>query len=150
MADIVTLEKRSQMMTGIKGSNTKPEKIIKSILNGKGFRFRLHDKKLPGKPDLVFQKHKSGIFVNGCFWHGHHCHLFKMPSSNTDFWLGKINQNRERDLKIVTDLTDLGWKVHVVWECALRGKKRQPIELLAAKCSDWLVNWSENNDIRGL
>lgn len=150
MADIVSREKRSQMMSGIKGSNTKPEKTIRSMLHRKGFRFRLHDKNLPGKPDLVFRRYKAVIFVNGCFWHGHNCHLFKLPSSNTDFWIGKINQNKERDFKIMSDLTNLGWKILVVWECALRGKKRHEIELLTIQCADWLVNWSENSDISGL
>lgn len=90
MADVVTPEKRSKMMSGIQGKNTKPELTIRKGLHALGFRYRLHGKTLPGKPDLVFPKYKAVIFIHGCFWHAHHCHLFKWPSTRVDFWQEKI------------------------------------------------------------
>ena len=93
MVDVVTPEKRSAMMSGIKGKNTKPEFIVRKALFKRGFRYTLHNKNLPGKPDLVFARYKAVVFVNGCFWHGHNCHLFKWPKSNPEFWKEKITNN---------------------------------------------------------
>ena len=122
MVDVVRPEKRSEMMAGIKGRNTKPEIIIRKVFFKRGFRYRLHYKGLPGKPDLVFPKYKAVIFVNGCFWHGHNCHLFKWPKSNPDFWKEKITGNQTRDIKNKKLLSVQGWRVKTIWECALKGK----------------------------
>nr|WP_307190518.1 very short patch repair endonuclease [Bathymodiolus platifrons methanotrophic gill symbiont] len=92
---MVSRKKRSQMMAGIKGKDTKPELLIRKALHKKGFRYKLHDKSLSGKPDMVFPRYKSLIFINGCFWHGHDCHLFKWPSSKSEFWKEKITKNKE-------------------------------------------------------
>lgn len=97
MADTVPPDVRSRMMAGIKAKDTKPELIIRRGLHAMGFRFRLHAKGLPGKPDLVLRKYRAVIFVNGCFWHGHECVLFKWPKSRADFWREKINRNRHND-----------------------------------------------------
>lgn len=148
MADIVTPAKRSLMMAGIKGKNTKPELLIRRALHAKGFRFRIHNKSLPGKPDLVFPKHKAIILVNGCFWHGHDCTLFKWPSSRIDFWKSKIENNRKCDAATIKKLHDLGWRVGTVWECALRGKKRKKIETVVLECSEWLVSDIRTFEIR--
>ena len=126
------------MMAGIKGSDTKPELAIRSALHRRGFRFRLHRKDLPGKPDLVFAKHRAVILVNGCFWHGHGCHLFKWPKTREEFWREKIASNAERDRRQLMGLTNAGWRVATVWECALKGRTRLPIETVADTCAAWL------------
>ncbi len=119
MADIVPPAKRSQMMAGIRGRDTKPEITVRKFLHQKGFRFRLHAK-LPGKPDLALPKYRTVVFVHGCFWHRHDgCRLCTTPSSNVDFWEKKFNANVARDEKVQAQLRDLGWRVIVVWECQL-------------------------------
>lgn len=128
MADVVTKEKRSAMMAGIKGKNTQPEIAIRKALYGKGYRYRLHAKDLPGKPDLVFPKYRTVIFVHGCFWHRHNCHLFKWPSTRREFWEEKITGNANRDILHRTRLVEAGWKIVIIWECAMKGKHRLPLE----------------------
>lgn len=137
-ADIVTPDVRSRMMAGIRGKNTKPELAIRSALHCLGFRFRLHRKDLPGKPDLVFPKHNAVILVHGCFWHGHDCHLFKWPKTRSEFWQKKINSNIARDRRHLLALADGGWRVAVIWECALKGRTRLPMEIIAKRCAAWL------------
>lgn len=124
MVDVVDSVIRSRMMSGIRSKNTKPEKQIRSALHRRGFRFRLNQASLPGKPDLVFKKHNAVIFVHWCFWHGHDCPLFKWPSSNTSFWRNKIERNRAKDVEVLVALKNAGWRVMVIWECALKGKAR--------------------------
>jgi len=128
MADIVSKKKRSQMMAGIKGKNTKPEVAIRKALFKKGYRYRLHKKNLPGKPDLVLAKYNTVIFIHGCFWHRHDCHLFKWPSTRPEFWKDKINGNKTRDLKHLKELRELKWRVLVIWECAWKGKYKRPLD----------------------
>ena len=125
-------------MSGIRGKNTKPEIAIRSALHRRGFRFRVHSKELPGKPDLVFRKHEAVIFVHGCFWHGHDCHLFKWPKTRSDFWRQKIYSNISRDRDCVLALGNAGWRVAIVWECALKGRARLPIAAIAQRCAAWL------------
>ena len=137
-ADVVTPDVRSRMMAGIRGKNTRPEMEIRSVLHRLGFRFRLHRKNMPGKPDLVFPKHRAVIFVHGCFWHGHDCHLFKWPKNRGDFWRQKINSNIERDHKNLLALRDDGWRVATIWECALKGRTRLSMEAIAGRCATWL------------
>ena len=150
MADIVSLEKRSRMMSGIRGKNTKPEMIIRKGLHARGFRYRLHDSKLPGKPDMVFRACKAVIQVHGCFWHGHHCHLFKWPSSRQDFWRNKINRNIEKDNENLAGLMEKGFRILIIWECALKGKTRHPVEEVIDKVGVWLKTGNENSKIEGL
>ena len=137
--DVVTPDVRSRMMSGIRGKNTKPELLIRKALFARGFRYRLHDKSLPGKPDLVFPKYRAVIQVNGCFWHGHNCPLFKWPSSRPEFWKEKITGNRQRDMASCEELERLGWRVMTVWECALKGKDKLPFEVLLYLVESWLV-----------
>ena len=121
MTDVFTPEKRSDVMSRIKGRNTKPERVVRSLLHRMGYRFRLHRTDLPGKPDIVLPKYKSVIFVHGCFWHRHKdCKFAYTPKSRTDFWIKKLESNANRDQKIIGELTALGWKVITVWECDLR------------------------------
>lgn len=117
-----------------------PEMIVRKYLHSKGFRFRLHDKKLPGKPDIVLAKYKTVIFVHGCFWHAHEgCKYFRAPESNTDYWSAKIKRNIVRDELGRKALEDKGWRVLVVWECELK----KNAELRCASLSDQLINASE-------
>lgn len=139
MTDVVDPQTRSRMMSGIRAKDTIPEHAIRSMLHRAGFRFRLHYSALPGKPDMVFPKYRAIILVNGCFWHGHACHLFKWPSSRPEFWRKKINATRERDLKNIEAYKELDWRVMVVWECALRGKNRLEISNINSRIQDWLL-----------
>ena len=150
MVDIVSSEKRSLMMAGIKGKNTKPELVIRSGLHALGFRYRIHVKTLPGKPDLVFPKYKAALFIHGCFWHGHGCHLFKWPSSRIDFWTTKINRNKEIDQISVEKLRTAGWRVGTVWECSLKGKTRLPLADVIEKCGQWILSEQDTLEIKGL
>ncbi|WP_324731255.1 very short patch repair endonuclease [Pseudomonas paeninsulae] len=140
MADIVDKATRSRMMSGIRGKNTKPELIIRKALHAQGFRFRLHVNDLPGKPDLVLPKYKAVIFIHGCFWHGHDCRYFKAPQTRPDFWLNKIGQNKSRDEYQQAVLQGLGWRVMVVWECAVRAVNGQKNGTLIDLIAKWLIN----------
>lgn len=120
MADIVTPEVRSRMMSRIRGRNTKPEVVLRKALHRRGFRFRLNAKKLPGSPDIVLPRWKTVLFVHGCYWHRHpRCRKATTPSSNVEFWAKKFQQNVERDARNIRDLQEAGWSVGVVWECAI-------------------------------
>ena len=121
MVDVVDKVTRSRMMSGIQGMNTKPELLVRKYLHGRGLRFRLHAKELPGKPDLVFPKYKTVVFVHGCFWHRHSgCKFATTPSTREHFWTNKLSENVARDSYQISALGELGWRVLVVWECELR------------------------------
>lgn len=121
MADVHNQQTRSYNMSQIKGKNTKPEMLVRKFLFAHGYRYKLHDKKLPGKPDIVLPKYKTVIFVHGCFWHGHtNCKYYVVPKTNTDWWLNKINRNIANDAKAVKALKRDGWKIITVWECKLK------------------------------
>jgi len=108
-------------MSRIKAKDTKPEMLVRKFLNANGFRYSLHNKKLPGKPDIVLNKYKTVIFIHGCFWHGHkNCKYFVVPKTRTQWWVDKINRNKANDEKAVKALRKDGWKVITVWECALK------------------------------
>ena len=120
--DVFTPEQRSAVMRAVKSSNTKPEIALRKALFALGYRYRLNVKTLPGKPDLVFAKHRTVIFVHGCFWHGHDCKRGRrVPKTNRDYWTAKIARNRARDEKNEAALAALGWRVITVWECELKG-----------------------------
>ena len=125
-------------MAAVRSTNTKPEVFIRKLLHGAGFRFLLHDKRLPGRPDLVFPRYKAAIFVHGCFWHGHNCHLSKAPKTRPDFWASKIESNRTRDAVAYKALRNAGWRVAEIWECSLKGKSRLSLTSLLDATSDWL------------
>ena len=147
--DTVSPEVRSRMMAGIKGRNTGPEKAVRSAIHRRGFRFRLYRKALPGTPDLVFPKYRAVIFVHGCFWHGHDCHLFRWPKTREEFWRRKILSNIERDQSQFRALTDSGWRVATIWECALKGRARISIEEIADRCTTWLKSGGNQMELSG-
>ncbi|WP_222166436.1 very short patch repair endonuclease [Edaphocola aurantiacus] len=124
MADVHSKEIRSFNMSRIKGKDTKPEMLVRKFLFSKGLRYKLHDKTLPGKPDIVFPKYKTVLFIHGCFWHGHEgCKYYVVPKTKTEWWLTKINGNIRKDADSIARLQQLGWKVIVVWECELKPGK---------------------------
>ncbi len=124
MTDIHSKKVRSYNMSRIRGKNTKPEMIVRKFLHRKGYRYGLHNKNLPGSPDLVMRKHKTVIFVNGCFWHGHKgCKYFVIPKTRTEFWSDKIEKNRSNDIKNYELLKKKGWRVLIIWECDLKERK---------------------------
>lgn len=125
MTDVLTREQRRLNMSRIKAKDTKPEMLLRRGLHALGFRYQLHRRDLAGCPDLVFPRYKAVIFVHGCFWHGHSCHLFKVPETRREFWLEKINGNAKRDGKVLEILRNEGWRVLTVWECAMRGTQQQ-------------------------
>lgn len=149
MVDVVDTRTRSRMMSGIRGKNTRPEQMIRKSLYEHGLRYRLHSAHLPGKPDIVFPSRKAVILVHGCFWHGHDCHLFKWPSSRVEFWNTKINRNKEKDEETHLALTEQGWRSLVIWECALKGKTRQPYQDVVEKTVSWIRNGTGDIEIKG-
>lgn len=137
------------MMSRVRGRDTKPEMTVRRGLHALGFRFRLHGRNLPGTPDLIFPRHRAVIFVHGCFWHGHDCPLFRLPGTRTEFWDSKISRNRVRDAETVLALETSGWRVGTVWECAIRGRLRMPVEAMLLACRDWLDEGNGSMEIRG-
>jgi len=120
--DTITIEKRSEMMSKVRSKNTSPELAVRKLVFALGYRYRLHGKNLPGKPDLVFPGKKKVIFVHGCFWHGHDCKRGSVPATNKEFWLPKLQKNKLRDSEILSRLDNMGWKTLVIWQCQLKDK----------------------------
>ena len=149
MADVVDSKTRSRMMSGIRSKNTRPELLIRKGLHARGFRFRLHDKRLPGKPDLVLPKYSAVIFVHGCFWHRHDCHLFKWPKTRREFWHKKLLRNQEKDVESYASLKKDGWYILTIWECALKGRTRRPLDKVLDMAADWLVSGRRDRQIQG-
>jgi len=150
LTDVVTPEVRRRMMQSIRGKDTKPELTIRSGLHALGFRFCLHRRSLPGTPDLVFPGRNAVIFVHGCFWHQHQCHLFKWPSTREEFWRKKIMTNASNDAKNIVALRKDGWRVLVIWECSLKGKTRLADGEPVLRAARWLEGNSSLNEIKGL
>lgn len=148
MTDVVDKTTRSRMMSGIKGKNTKPEILIRSLLHQGGFRFRIHDNNLPGQPDIVLKKYRAVIFIHGCFWHRHECHLFKWPKTRSEFWKNKINRNHEKDIRTLRELEALGWRVCIVWECAVKGANKD-FKKITMQLVSWLNSKKEFMEISG-
>lgn len=149
MVDIVSPKKRSQMMSGIRGKDTKPEMLIRKNLHLLGFRYNLHNNRLPGKPDIVFPKYRAIVFVNGCFWHQHDCHLFKWPSTRKAFWQEKITRTRQRDEENLISLEASNWRVMIVWECALKGRTKLPLDCITSDIANWLCSEEGRSEIMG-
>lgn len=138
------------MMANIRAKDTKPELIIRKALHKLGFRYRLHDRRLPGHPDLVLPKHNAVVFVHGCFWHGHDCSAFRWPKTREGFWRQKIETNVANDEKVVAALLSDGWRIANVWECALKGRGRLEVSEIAKQIADWIFSSHQALLIRGM
>ena len=149
MADIVPYAVRARMMAGIRGKDTKPEMLLRRGLHALGFRYRLHARDLPGTPDLVFPGRRAVLFAHGCFWHGHDCNLFVWPKSRAEWWRTKIERNQAVDARAIAALEASGWRVGVVWECALKGRSRKPLSDVIESCAAWLRSDAPNFEMRG-
>lgn len=148
MVDVVDARTRSRMMAGIRSRDTRPEKSIRRGLHRLGFRFRLHTSKISGRPDLVFPKYHAVVFVHGCFWHGHDCPLFRVPSTRAKFWRAKISQNRRRDAKVKQLVLESGWRYMAIWECALRGHQVSKLDRVVKQTASWLLGQKRAGEIR--
>ena len=137
MVDVHSISVRSKNMQAIKAQGTKPEMIVRRMLHRMGFRYRLHVRSLPGTPDIVLPKYNAIVQVQGCFWHGHNCHYFKLPETRREFWNGKINDNQCRDQKNYRALLEQEWRVALIWECALKGKAKNDF---SERLSAWIRN----------
>lgn len=136
-------------MSGIRGFDTKPEMFLRRGLHARGFRYRLHERSLPGCPDLVFKGRDAVLFAHGCFWHGHDCPMFKWPKSRADWWREKIGRNKAKDARAEARLKAAGWRCGVVWECALKGPRRLPPEDVLKSCERWLLSSKLALEVRG-
>ena len=136
-------------MASISAKDTKPELALRKSLHQRGYRYRLHVKNLPGKPDLVFHKFNAILFINGCFWHGHDCRLFRIPGTNQNYWTKKFDANRIRDGRNKRLLLDLNWRVLTVWECSMRGRDKLEPDRLISTIEDWMNGNSRLSEVRG-
>lgn len=137
------------MMAGIRGKNTSLELVLRRGLHARGFRFRLHRRDIPGVPDIVFPGLRAVLFAHGCFWHQHSCHLFKWPNTRLQFWREKIERNVTRDRDVSEELVSSGWRIGVVWECALKGRTRRDLDEVLDECAGWLHSARQSMDISG-
>ena len=142
MSDFLTAQQRHKNMAAIHSLDTKPEMIVRRGLWKRGFRYRLNYKRLPGHPDLVLRKYKTCIFINGCFWHGHEgCKYYTVPKTNTEFWVNKVQRNKERDERVKHELNAMGWNCITVWECELKSAKREAtLQSLAFTLNEIFLN----------
>ena len=147
--DVHTPEQRRLNMSRIRGRDTKPELLVRHGLHARGFRYRLHRRDLPGRPDLVLPARRAVIFVHGCFWHDHGCRLCRLPSTRPDFWQEKLRRNRERDAMNVHLLATAGWRVLTIWECSLRGPSRLKLDAVFDQVSAFLLSATPGDEVAG-
>lgn len=148
-SDIVDAATRSRMMAGIRSKDTKPEMVVRRGLHRMGFRFRLHSRGLPGRPDLILPRYGVVVFVHGCFWHGHDCPFFHWPKSREDFWREKIGGNMKRDDAVAKRLQQTGWRIMTIWECAFRGRSEAAAEQILDRAADWIRGQEPRGELRG-
>lgn len=149
MADVHKPETRSRNMAAIKSRHTQPELVVRKALHASGLRYRLHVGNLAGKPDIIFPKYSAVVFVHGCFWHHHNCHLFRWPSTRQDFWHKKITGNVAKDQRVAIDLQSAGWRVATVWECALKGRTRLNFPDAMQDLIDWIKGTEQVFTVEG-
>lgn len=147
MTDVHDKATRSKNMQAVKKENTFIEKRIALILSNLSISFGVQDTTLLGKPDFVIEQYKAIIFTHGCFWHQHDCYLFKVPQTRTEFWLNKIAGNKQRDDNVIKELMNLGWKILIIWECAIRGREKLSDQMLSERIEEWLCSCSHNAEI---
>ena len=140
MADVHSKEIRRKNMRAIATQQTAIEKQLAALLTESGIPFRMQDTSLAGKPDFVVDSQRCIIFTHGCFWHQHHCYLFKMPATRQEFWRNKLKANAERDKRNISALIALGWRILVVWECSLRWKKKLTTQVLTERLEEWIFS----------
>jgi len=150
MVDVLTPDQRRFNMSRVRNVDTTPELLLRCGLHARGYRFRLHRKDLPGRPDIILPKYKSIILVNGCFWHGHGFPMFKIPETRQEFWVTKIRRNRERDALVLSSLASLDWRVFVLWECSIKGSGRRPMGAVLDEIIAWLDGHDPSGEIAGL
>jgi len=149
MSDVLTPEQRRFNMSRVRAKDTKPEMMLRRGLHSLGFRYQLHRRDLAGCPDLTFPRYKAVVFVHGCFWHGHNCHLFKVPETRTEFWLNKISHNAERDKNAAAVLLRTGWRALTVWECALRGRGKRNLDSVLQRAASFLTGKRKLLEVKG-
>ncbi len=147
--DVLTTEQRRLNMSRIRGKDTKPEMQLRRGLHATGLRFRLHAADLPGKPDIVFPRYRAVILMNGCFWHGHDCPMFRLPATRPAFWAEKIARNRQRDEKVAQALRNSGWRFLTVWECSLKGSARRPLADVINYCASFIRSETRQATLTG-
>lgn len=150
MTDTLTASERSKRMAAVRQRDTDPERTVRSLLHRAGFRFRLSDRRLPGSPDIVLVRWRVVLFVNGCFWHGHDCHLYRLPATRTEFWRAKIAVNSVRDRRVIRDLRAEGWRVVTIWQCSLKGKARLSQAKLATRLVGAIKSNTSHVQMRGI
>ena len=146
---MISTATRSKIMASIPGKNTRPELIVRKSLHHKGFRYRIHEKRLPGTPDLSLPKYKVAIQINGCFWHGHSCPSFRPPQHRREYWQSKIEMNKTRDRKNNKTLLNMGWRLMVIWECAIQGPRRIDLDILMSIIENWILVGNDYIEIEG-
>lgn len=137
------------MMAGIRSTNTKPELTIRRALHSLGLRYRLHSKNVPGRPDMVFKAQHAAVFIHGCFWHGHDCPFFRMPTTRPEFWGAKIAANKKRDVVVSTALAEAGWRQLTIWECAIRGQDAHAVAKVISRAERWIRSKQPSLELRG-
>ena len=147
MTDVHDRQTRSRNMAAIRNSNTKPELRVRQELHRRGLRYSLKNKSLPGKPDVLLSKYRVAVFIHGCFWHRHHCNYFKLPKTNTEFWNNKISENVKRDTEVIKQITDIGYRVLVIWECIFKGKNKEKLDSLFENIILWIKSEDKESEI---
>lgn len=147
--DVLTPAQRQRNMSAIRGSDTRPEMLLRRGLHAAGIRFRLHVAEMPGRPDIVFPRQRAVILVHGCFWHGHNCPLFRLPTTQPAFWATKIAGNRERDQRTAQALLATGWRTLTVWECGLKGPARRPLSEVLDHCAAFVRGTEQHAVLTG-
>ena len=147
MSDALTPAQRRRCMSAVRREHTLPETILRSILHKAGLRFRLHDRRLPGSPDLVFSRFRAVIFVHGCYWHSHGCYKTSVPKTRREYWQEKLQANRRRDMRNIKSLLETGWRVMIVWECVLAGKTSLSSVYIGDSIKRWLLSSARDGEI---
>ena len=147
MSDRLTPAERSLRMAAVRQKNTGPEIFVRQLIHRAGFRFKLSNQQLPGSPDILLVRWRKAIFVNGCFWHGHDCHLFKLPATRTAWWAEKVHGNRLRDQRAEAELAKAGWRIVTVWQCALKGKHKLGVSALQELLVEAIQSRAQSIDI---